>query len=244
MADSGSNNEIITDSVLISVALDRAHHKHALLTLVLPGSNKHYLSVIVDIDYQANVLYIDLLKPEHGDLQLARSKKFSVYTKNQGIFISFESHFLRTVGKQEQKTHCIQYPTQIRYLDHRDSHRIPVGRGLNVSVEFPQQQSASIVMRVADISMHGIGLITRYSVMQSLRAQNQTVFDCVIHFPDNIDWPCQLEFCQQHQYREDESYLHVGSRFVNTTLKQRNTLSKQLRLLERENVRRRTSEEY
>lgn len=228
---------ILTDPMLISIVLERAKRKHSLLTINLPNIADDFLSVIVDIDDAGRYLCIDELKPEHGNTQLKKAKKFTVSAKLQGISIGFSSEILRVLNSGTHPSYRVKFPSRMQHRERRASHRVPVAMGLGVIADVEISTKESISLRVADISAEGVGLAASYEDIKKIMRSTGNL-NCTIYFPEEEeDWTCPVEPCYGHRHKGDGREIQLGIRFQELTTKQREVLTRQLRFFDRENIR-------
>ena len=235
MEDNEGQNETLTDSVLIGVILERIHKNHSFLTIRLPETDEEYLSLIVELDEDAHSLQIDGLKPDDGNPRLSQAPYFSVSAKLQGTSIDFKSRIVKTFNSNQQLSHKIKYPEIIEHRERRISHRVPVARGLHINAEVFHGGDLLTKARVADLSMEGVGLVFESTKAIALK-ENDYVLDCIICFDEQQQWQCDIQICHGEKLPE-EGGIHLGARFIDMSLPKRNQLIKQLRWLERENIR-------
>jgi hypothetical protein len=227
---------ILSDSTLIAIMLEKAKTDHSLLTISLPNIQDDYLSVIIDIDEENGLLYLDELKPSQGNAFIERVKTFSASAKLQGVSIGFKSEFVKIHRKGALSSLCVKLPGSMQHRERRSSHRVPVAIGLEVFAKIVETGKEPIVLRVPDISAERIGLIANFQQIQRIMKATGDLL-CTIRFPEEIeDWTVRIAGC--HGYRQtDFANAQIGAHFLELTIKQKNILHQKLRFFDRENIR-------
>lgn len=237
MSAAQGKESTLTDPTLIGITLDKAKRKHSLLTITIPNVPDEFLSVIIGVDENSKYIYIDELKPSHGNAKLMHGKVFSAQAKLQGVSIGFNSEVIRAVKNGALSSYCVKFPQVMLHRERRSSHRVPIALGLGVIADVMDDSKEPITMRVADMSSEGIGFIAKpEDIKKIMRARGRLM--CTVYFPDETEeWTCEIEACHSNRNPEEGEQIHLGAQFIQPTIKQKNILHKQLRFFDRENIR-------
>ncbi len=228
-------DEFLTDDVLIGILLEKVKNKHTLLTISLSGVENEFSSIIVDLDESGKHLDIDSLKPEIGNTALGKTTPINIRAKLKGISLSFKTHIIKCIDNNRAQGYRIKFPESIKYQERRISHRASVARGLQIKAEIHFENKQTVTLDVLDLSLEGIGLICNKENAEKFSDQ-LPLCSCDISFHDKTKLTCDIELCRLQ--KDDEStYLNVGARFVGLSPRQENLLLRQLRFLDRENIR-------
>ncbi len=227
----------LTDSVLIGIMLEKTRNSRSLLSISLPNTEEEFLSLILSIDDAAGQVHIDELKPASGNQALKKQKYLSAYAKLQGVSIAFQSQYIKTIRKGSLTSLCIKFPSKIQHHERRCSHRVPVAIGLDIYAMIYDNGQTPFRMRVTDLSAEGVGLSAKHDeFVQLLQSENE--IRCAIQFPDEEDeWNVRIELCSSERPSGGRT-RHFGAFFKELTTKQKDILTRQLRLFDRENIRR------
>ena len=237
MDNDSKQGTVLTDPVLIGIMLEKARNSHSLLTVSVPSNNEEFLSLLLNINDATGQIIIDELKPAAGNITLKRHKLFNAYSKLQGVSIAFQSRYIKTIRKGSLTSICAEFPVSMQHHERRSSHRVPVAIGLDLYANIYDNGKPAIRMRVTDISAEGIGLSTKSEIFQQL-TQSKNEIRCTLMFPDEEEeWNVRIELCSSKRPSSNRT-LHFGAFFKELTTKQNNILTRMLRLIDRENIRR------
>ena len=229
--------EVVTSAARISMVLRPLMEKHAIITATLPDCNRFFNTALLSIDSKSSILTIDELHPKEGHDLLLKSKRLTLHTMHDGVDINFSVNVKSTDSENGMAYYAIEFPESIRYLQRRNTFRVPVSAAKGIVVEIHTADNDIFVGELSDISAEG--MCVRYPKTKSLvLAKYVEETQCCIHFPDKQKLRCAFKVCHSN-YNEAGNSLHIGGRFEDIDKIQRRTIERfviELQRLARKNV--------
>ena len=229
-----ASEEVIRDPLMIDCLLRRAAAERSLVTVGLPGPQTG-LTLILGIDRENGELLIDQLAPPEADEALRRTGRLRARIRAGGAEGEFETEVIGRTETPEGAIYRLPLPSEIRYRQRRDHHRVPVPRNLAVTVRYVLG-GAEVAGRLCDVSLGGIGLETMAAEAAGL-APGETIERCALLLPDRSTVAGPLEVCYVAEPAPNGA-VRFGGRFTVLDPRDRRRLQRFVAALERDYVRR------
>lgn len=244
--------ERVEDPQRINTVLKGLQIGRCMLTVVVPGVNQPYLSVMLKADPNRG-FWIDELTPRSGHEALLRIGRVHINASLHGIGVHFKS-VMRQAGETGGVAwYRFEPPEMLHYLQRRSWCRVRVGTLNPVAVHiepcetpdgegdegdlpivcplpFPEQP---IHGRLFDISRGGIGvLLPRDTVL----ARGQRLERCIIDIPETEPLETAVEV--RHTFLDSVTNMQrTGASFIKLDVRQKRVVKAFVRALERAELR-------
>lgn len=225
--------QVVTNPEYIASVLRRLQEAHTLLTVVVPGDNQAYLSVMLELHPADGYLLLDELNSAAGNLGLLQARRFSVHAQLNGVDINFTTE-LQSAGHHVQAGYYrVKLPGSMRYRQRRASYRARISLAHVVPVLLTREDGTTLNGELIDISTGGIGTHHKNAAPEKLH-QGGVWDECLIRLPghaDDIRSP--LEICFAGEDRRSHK-LRVGGKFLNLAPAQIKVIENFVAAIERE----------
>lgn len=231
-----TNIERITQAEIMTSYLHRLQRAHSLLTVNIPGNNRSYNSIIIDVDSDKQRLLLDVLHPESGHKEVMKLKEFSVTAHHEGIKLGFKGYIKELINDDGKPAYFIPYPGILFYHQQRAAFRAPVSMGDHVEIKINSEGSKVTQGWITDLSLGGLGL--QFELKKSMPFRNGMLLPaCQFATPGKPDFECALEV---RNVREDsnERFVYVGTRFVELAKQDERQIQSFVVKLERDMIKR------
>lgn len=217
-------HETITSAARISMVLRPLMEKHAIITATLPDSNKFFNTALLSIDIQQSTITIDGLHPEEGHALFLKAGKVTLHTMHEGIDVNFGVNLKTSDTENGMAFYVVNFPESIRYLQRRNSFRVPVSAAKEIKVDIETNDKKLYSGVLSDISSGG--MCVRFAKKKELELSHQTEdTQCCIHLPDKRKIQCTFKVCHSN-YIEANNSLHIGGSFDNLDKIQHRTIER------------------
>jgi len=227
-------------STEIGKALSTVVQSRSPLTLRIDDRLTPYMSLLVEVDSDEKVFYIDELLPKNGNKMLVAGERFSITALSRGIPVFFkDNQILSTEEIDGSLAYKIAFPTRLVYEQRRQFFRISVGITQNcdavlarVEADDEETKQASIRGRVIDISQRGIGIQFPGELVPELSI-GEWLQECEIGLPDDEVVNCPAEV-SHFFYDEDRDISTCGLSFHELDKQQQRKIDRYVLHLQRE----------
>lgn len=209
------NDQILVDSVEIGKALATVVESRTPLTIRIEERQTFYVSLLVDVDSENQVLYIDELLPKNGNDALVNGEVFSVRALCRGIPVFFKGNKILSVEEDSGAlTYKLAFPERLIYQQRRQFFRVAVGLKQNCDVVLKRSKkqadsnSSAVRGRVVDLSQRGAG----FQILGQLEPEllvGEHMAECEISLPDYEYITCQAEI-RRFFYDEERDISSCG----------------------------------
>ncbi|MCK4871031.1 MAG: flagellar brake protein [Gammaproteobacteria bacterium] len=230
------NIEHITQPEIMSGYLYRLQRAHTLLSVHIPGIDRSYNSIIIDVDADKNQMMLDVLHPESGHKEVMKLKEFSVNAHHEGIKLSFNGYIKELFNDDGKPAYLIDYPASLDYHQQREAYRAPVSMGDNVEIKINNESNMLSQGLITDISLGGLGL--QFELKNSMPFRSGMLLPtCQFAIPGKNDFECALEV---RNVREDSNnrFVYIGARYVKLGRQEERQIQQFVVKLERNMIRR------
>jgi c-di-GMP-binding flagellar brake protein YcgR len=211
---------------------------HAVITATFAGSNLFFNTAFINIDPDKGILVIDELKPNTGHDLLTNAQCITLQTANGGVEINFTVDLKNSGSDNGVAFFELEYPESIRYLQRRNSFRVPVSGANKIDVEINSGNKNIITGELSDISAEGmcIRLPKRKNIpLDDYPAELQ----CVIRLPKKQQIKCAFKVCRS-AVNDETNIVHIGGHFERIDKIQRRAIERFVIELQRESRKKMT----
>ncbi len=230
------SDELITDPSRMAEVFQEIADHHALVAVHPEGCEDDFNSAILKVDSGQQYLLLDELNDKAGHQQLVQSRRLFVYTRLQGVDISFIGE-VSEVGMQNNIAfYHVPFPHELNYKQRRHFHRLEIPMGVRVPFQLLDEQDHFLHGEIKDLSIGGFsGRLT--SRIPAPLDKGMYFPRCVMTLPDDSKVITALELCHSLQWYR-VSNLNIGARFINMEPADQRRIEQYIRKTERE-IRRR-----
>lgn len=176
----------ITSPIEIAAELRAAMAQRSLVTLRYGTDNEcapTTLSALLDVDPEANTVVLDACQNPVIARQVLAAPVLVLEMEVRRIRVRFVSTRARAITYDGQPAMQIDFPSQISRIQRREAYRIDMPANEVVACRFlhPTLPNREIVLRVADLSVRGMGLSADEGLWHA--EPNSTIKSCRIDLP-------------------------------------------------------------
>jgi c-di-GMP-binding flagellar brake protein YcgR len=211
-------DQILVDPVEIGKALAGVVESRSQLTLRIEDRLTPYVSLLVKVDSENQILYIDELLPKNGNEALSNGEIFSIRALCRGIPVFFGGNQILSVdGESGLLTYKLRFPDRLVYQQRRQFFRVSVGITQNceaVIIRSERKQDSDAIStrgRVIDLSQRGARLQIPGQLSPELEVGEQLA-ECEISLPDCDYLKSQAEI-RHFFYDEERDVSYCGLLF-------------------------------
>lgn len=118
---------IITRPAEIASVLSSLQRQRSPVSIGFRGIDQKFLSLILAVDRDAQVFYLDELNPPSGHKRVLANEFFSVRGSEQGITVFFtECQAIKVLDEEDGAVYRVPFPTQLIHNQKRDAFRAHV----------------------------------------------------------------------------------------------------------------------
>ncbi|MFZ5594221.1 MAG: flagellar brake protein [Pseudomonadota bacterium] len=215
--------------------LKRLHSQRALLSVTLPGSEKHFNSAVLEVNGEQNYLVLDELGPAEGHALLLKTREFRARARLEGARVSFSA----TVGEVGNDAGIAFYklpiPEELDYLQQRAHYRIKAGPAKPITVILTLSDANTLQGELHDISMGGVAIrVAQNKLPASLKIMD--MITCKFSFSQGEELTCALEI-RSIRNKDGNSHTHLGCRFTNLPAPCQKLIQRHVAAMEREQIK-------
>lgn len=235
MTDS-NNIERISQPEIMTGYLYRLQRAHTLLSVRVPGNDRSYNSIIIDVDADKNQMLLDVLYPDSGHKEVMKLKEFSITAHHEGIKLGFKGYIKELVNDDGKPAYLINYPPALIYHQQRAAYRATVSMGDNVGIKVSNEDNKTSKGLISDLSLGGLGL--SFEVKNAMPFKNGMILPtCQFATPGKPNFECSLEVRNVHP-DDNNRFVHIGTRFVKLGKQEERQIQKFVVQLERDMIKR------
>lgn len=232
-----SQSEKITHPPQVIALLRRLHENRILLRVKIPGVERSFNSLLLNLNPQRGYLLLDELNDEHAHRKALETGRLRVFGQHDGVEMNFNLSIRPAQNRRGIRFYQAGLPECINYMQRRADYRVHVALDMGISVLLPLGEQTVLDGQLCDVSMGGLG--ARLEPGQDIH-KGLIIPDCRIQLPEDpqsLQADLEVRFAlvdEQHQA------LRVGGRFCKLSSTDRGRLRKFVTQLEREMIRRRS----
>jgi len=126
---------IITRPAEIASILSSLQRHRSPISVSFRGVDQKYLSLVLAVDREAQVFYLDELNPPSGHKRILANEQFSVRGTEQGITVFFtKCKVIEVLDEEDGAVYRVPFPSQLIHNQKRDAFRAHVMLGDNIPV--------------------------------------------------------------------------------------------------------------
>jgi c-di-GMP-binding flagellar brake protein YcgR len=231
--DYTQQHETITSPLRISTLLRNAMERHVIITATLPGSKHFFNTAFLSTDHEKGILVIDELHPKVGHGLFIETGTIALHIMLDGIEINFTAALTKAGSAKNIAYYELGFPDNIRYLQRRNSFRVPVSAANKIDVEIYTVEKKMFSGELSDVSAEGMRV--RFSNKKNADLEDITEeLQCLIKLPDKRQINCAFNICHSITDKESNS-LYIGGHFERIDKIQRRSIERFVNELQRLN---------
>lgn len=229
-------SERVNHPTQVIALLRRLRDTHTLLTVAIPGSERQFNSMVLDVNAEQGYLLLDELNNPQGHQLLAETGRLRAHGRCQGVQLNFACTVKVARARDGGIVYQAPLPEYIVYLQRRAAFRVPVGLGLGMELHLPVPDAGVVHAQPCDISIMGVGARTDDP---GVLEPELVLPDCTLHLPDHelINLTLEIRYVQPDTHPDQYRF---GARFVELEPRQKTQLRRVVTHMEREMLRRGT----
>jgi flagellar brake protein len=205
----------ITSQAEILSELRDALAQHALLTVCYGNDREHALSTLLEVDAAEKTLTLDACQNAVGRKKMLAAHTLTLETEVRRIRIRFDSGRATAATHDGQHAIKIALPTVMLRIQRREAYRIetPLTEVVNCRFPLPTPEHREVMLRVADLSVKGMGLIADSRLRSA--EQGSIINECRIDLPDTGVVHCDAQIVRVYEtLRSGKQRFWIGCQFV------------------------------
>lgn len=238
MANKDANEHLVTDPYEIASLLSLLHRQHASITVNFRGQSQHYASMILGVDRNQKVFYLDEFNPPSGHKRALAGETFSVRASTSGLSIFFNHCQLSSVIEEEDgAVYKLALPEVVRHNQKREAFRARVLASMRAPITLlSYEREKPISGRLVDLSNGGCNLVCDGAIDPPFR--NMEIFEeltlDVEDFERSVTVPAEI---RRVSYDSHKEVTHCGFRFINVDGSTQAEVDRLVMFLQREALR-------
>lgn len=217
----------IASPIEIASELRAALAEGALLTLTFGSRNDSALSKLLAVNADDHTLILDACQNRQDNAKVCAASSISVETMVRRIRVRFECRGATPVDYEGRPALRLSIPDSIHRIQRREAYRIdtPANEVVNCRFAHPVLPHREVALRVADISVRGMGLTADYGLWPT--PVGEVIKACRIDLPDTGVVHCDAQIVRVFECPGGGKHrLWIGCQFIQiagpaTTLLQR-----------------------
>lgn len=227
----------ITQPAQIVGILKKIHKRRAMLSISVPGTEKHYSSAILEIKSAGTFghLIIDELTPKDGHALLLNARKLKARLQLDGVKISF-STTLESSGKDSGIAfYTLALPQEMDYLQQRAHHRVRPSLTKPLATLLIHEDETVFHGEVYDISAGGLSIKLKSNALAT-PLKPTDILICSFTLPHGEEITCKLEIRSIHATNQ-QNFIRIGVRFTNLASTVQKIIQRYIANIEREHLK-------
>ncbi|WP_114417404.1 flagellar brake protein [Marinospirillum perlucidum] len=231
-------SHLVTDPSEIASLLSSLHRQHASVTINFHGRSQHYASMLVEVDRDQKVFYLDEFNPPSGHKLALAGESFGVRANTQGLSIFFsQCQAISVLEDEKGLVYKVAFPTAVQHNQKREAYRARVLASMQAPITLlAYERGKPIQGRLVDLSNGGCNLICEELPDPPLR--NMEIFEeltlDVKDFERSITVPAEIRRISADEKKET---VHCGIRFINVDGATQAEIDRLVMFLQREALR-------
>lgn len=155
---------MITDPPIMHGLLQRVVDERAPLSIVLPGVDMPFDSLLLSVDSSLDALVIDELNPISGHRRMQPNLLLRIGTRLDGVELRFRTRVAAIDRDSNISAYLLDFPTELDYRERRNNYRVKIPPTAPLTWEVPVRgnPARTTMLKVVDLSLGGIGLAPRH----------------------------------------------------------------------------------
>ncbi|SFB98058.1 c-di-GMP-binding flagellar brake protein YcgR, contains PilZNR and PilZ domains [Marinospirillum celere] len=237
MAEGASEN-LVSNPAEIASLLASLYRKHASITVNFRGKSQHYASMILDLDREEGVFYLDEFNPPSGHKRALSGEPFSIRASTQGLSIFFNHCQLLDIIKEEKGAiYKVAFPKLVKHDQKRQAFRARVLRSMSAPITLlSYERGEPFKGSLVDLSNGGCNFILNELVdppLRDLEIFEELTLD-IEDFERSITVAAEMRRISEDEQKEITS---CGVRFINVDGSTQAEIDRLVMFLQREALR-------
>jgi c-di-GMP-binding flagellar brake protein YcgR len=219
--------------------LRAAQAQRSLLTIQYGDARACTLTTVLEVNSAARTLILDACQDPDEHRKVLAAHQLTLETEVRRIRIRFDSGRAAPLTHEGRPALQIALPASMLRIQRREAYRIdtPVNEAVNCRFAHPARASQEVVLRVADLSVKGMGITADPGLLPA--AQGEVLKDCRIELPDTGVVHCDALIVRVFEApRPSNQRLWIGCQFLRLPGSAGTLLQRYILKLERERLAR------
>lgn len=223
LVKANSNREFVPDQYLPFVELQKTRQ---LLEVKIGTASKSYQSMVLAIDIDRGILWLDDLFPQQLFLDVGDYITLRHHRNNEQLVVRAQ---ILALGSDYGATGiAIELPEYASYIPRRSSPRYAMGHNSPFSVKIRTLGQEPCFGTLQDISTGGLRVIIAGNLLQHLR-HNATLPLCEVNLSEDLQIRCKARICAFRLGRNPYRHTQIGVEFLDLSQEKRAALGNFLR---------------
>lgn len=181
------------------------------LTLYLDNDENPYASLILELDAQKQILVLDELFPQEGNMKVRSGQNIAIACRSNGISVKFDCRIKKVIDHHGIKGLLVEFPEDLDYMQRRETFRCKVPHAYPLIAQFILPNQPNFRATIEDISLTGMRLKVPHNITEHLSPRKQ-VDNCKIVQPNDQIIHCHFKICY-YEYKPEYHGTLIGCEF-------------------------------
>jgi len=217
--------------------LQRLRKSHEWIDVKIPGLDKSYQSMIIEIDTDSRELIIDELFPPEGLDKLTPGDTVEVRGQTKTNTVNFYTKILEWQNQGAGLLFKLELPEEIGRSHSRSAYRVYVGGETELAFTMNMDDEESLGITIINLSADGMKISFDQDVTDILK-EHKLYDQCVIGLPNGLDIDCEFEVKNIYRIQRPHQHGLAGGVLKITHPQHRAKLNQYLASVQRQQRRR------
>lgn len=223
--------DLMTNKGRILTRLKRLQSNNCLLSVLIDSKKPLYTTVILEINEKKKTMVLDAFNADQS-INIMKGSRLTVMAKNQGIDNQFEVEILKIETRGNLDCYHTPLPSELRYYQQRETHRVPVIQSLEGKVTIFREEGAAAIGELQNLSASGFG----GTILNEISLEDGREYPCYLEigFMPPINATIEIKFLgleDQHKHKR------FGANFRSINLDDRQSVEKAIQEIQRQIIR-------
>lgn len=132
----------VKDKTRIGWVLQSLMQSHQLIDVSFAGADEASQSIIVDVDVKKGTFYLDEFPTDEANRLAKKKNHFNLRGALEGVLVKAVDLKIKKTQKDDKGLlYAVPIPTDLMYMQRRDSYRVNIGYGMEIPVDITCLQS-------------------------------------------------------------------------------------------------------
>ncbi len=232
------DEHLVSDVAEISSILSSLQRLHSQISVHFRGTDQNFLSMIVDVDRDKQVFYLDELSLPSAHKRAEAGDVFSVRGSANGVSVFFNHcQVERVINDEGAALYQVPFPKSLAHTQKRDAYRARVMRSMQVKASLLSYERKNPLIGVLlDISNTGCRLGFKQLVDPKFRVL-EIFEELYLQLPEPFEGLEVAVEARHAVYNEQQNTTSCGFRFINVDGKVQTVIDRFVIHLQREALR-------
>ena len=218
----------------IAHALGQLQKSGALLTAQLEGSTQQFVTIVLEVNMDADYLMLDLPGETTLLASIGKGRGLAIRSQVNGIRVEFHVSHLSLVQLQGSAALRVKFPERLLKMQRRACFRVSMPVTRPATCHVPLADGQILPCRIADISLGGVSLSCKPD--EAPLCLGEIYEGCQLKLRDFgiIEVTLQIRYASKHRRDQKRAPRRYGCEFLNLGRVQVTTIRRYVAQMERE----------